>query len=81
MREVLRSRRLWATVAGLAVVTALAFGTATLETEANAAPRCLCPSVYAPVICSNGKTYSNLCVANCMRAKNYVPVIILPPPI
>lgn len=41
---------------------------------------CVCPMVYAPVKCDNGKTYSNLCVANCNKAKNCVPVIILPPP-
>ena len=24
----------------------------------------LCPDIYAPVICSNGKTYPNQCYAN-----------------
>jgi len=81
MSRVFRSSRLWTTVAGLAVVSVLALGSLALVTEANAAPRCICPSVYAPVTCDNGKTYPNLCVANCKRAKNCVPNIILPPPI
>jgi hypothetical protein len=38
-----------------------------------AAGRCICPQVYAPVKCSNGKTYPNLCVAGCQNAKNCVP--------
>jgi hypothetical protein len=80
MNREFRSRRLWNTVAGLAVIAGLAFGSFALFTEANAAPRCLCPQVYAPVTCDNGKTYPNLCVANCKHATNCVPVIILPPP-
>jgi hypothetical protein len=80
MSRMIRSNRLWNTVAGCAVIAALAFGTFALFTEANAAPRCLCPKVYAPVTCDNGKTYPNLCVANCKNAKNCVPVIVLPPP-
>jgi hypothetical protein len=34
---------------------------------------CICPMVWAPVECDNGKTYSNQCVANCHNAKNCVP--------
>ncbi len=34
---------------------------------------CLCPDVYAPVICSNGVVYSNLCQAGCAKATGCVP--------
>lgn len=51
---------------------ALVFGASSLFTEAEAA-RCICPQVYAPVICDNGKTYANPCLASCARAKNCVP--------
>lgn len=51
---------------------ALAFGVSSLFTEAEAA-RCICPKIYAPVKCDNGKTYSNLCLAQCQNAKNCVP--------
>jgi hypothetical protein len=33
----------------------------------------LCPDIYAPVICSNGKVYPNQCYANKAHAKNCVP--------
>ena len=47
-------------------VAALAIGVATLtSTETEAAIDCLCPDVYKPVICKNGKTYSNFCYARC----------------
>ena len=53
----------------------LFFGAASLWTETEAAiGGCICPMIYAPVRCDNGKTYSNQCVANCARAKNCVPV-------
>jgi len=35
--------------------------------------RCICPDVYAPVTCSNGRTYSNACVAGCNHATGCVP--------
>jgi len=34
---------------------------------------CICPMVYAPVVCDDGKTYSNLCVAKCHHAHGCVP--------
>lgn len=37
------------------------------------AGRCLCPKIYAPVICDNGKVYPNQCVADCRNARNCVP--------
>lgn len=33
----------------------------------------LCPDIYAPVICSNGKVYPNQCYADRAKAKNCVP--------
>jgi len=35
--------------------------------------RCVCPMVYAPVVCDDGKTYSNSCVAACRNATGCVP--------
>ena len=34
---------------------------------------CICPDVYAPVTCSDGRTYSNGCVASCNHATGCVP--------
>jgi len=39
----------------------------------QAAGPCICPDIYAPVQCSNGKVYPNQCVANCRHATNCVP--------
>jgi len=33
-----------------------------------------CPQIYAPVICDNGKTYPNQCVADQHHAKNCRPL-------
>lgn len=35
---------------------------------------CVCPLYYAPVQCSNGVTYSNICFAGCAGATGCVPV-------
>lgn len=58
----------------LALVAAFAAGGAALFTEAEARGPCICPKIYAPVECDNGKVYSNQCVADCRHAKNCVPV-------
>ena len=64
-------------VAVLAIVGAgLVALMATTATPAEAA-RCICPKIYAPVVCDKGKTYPNQCVADCRRAKNCVPAGIL----
>ena len=64
-------------VALAAVVGAgLAALMATTATPAEAA-RCICPKIYAPVVCDNGKTYPNQCVADCRHAKNCVPTGVL----
>ena len=34
---------------------------------------CICPKIYAPVVCDHGKTYPNQCVADCRNARNCVP--------
>ena len=33
----------------------------------------VCPKIYAPVTCDNGKTYPNQCVADRHHAQNCVP--------
>ena len=75
-----RSRTVAALVC-FSLTVAAVVGTFAWMSEVKAAPRCICPKVYAPVICDNGKTYPNLCVANCKHAENCVPVPILPPPL
>ena len=60
----------------VALVATAAVGTAALIGEAQAGP-CRCPLIYAPVVCDHGKTYPNLCVANCHHAKNCVPTGVL----
>ena len=54
--------------AAFALITAAAGSTA-----AQARPTCTCPEVFAPVICSNGVTYSNSCFAGCAGATGCVP--------
>lgn len=34
---------------------------------------CICPQIYAPVTCDNGKAYPNQCEADCHHAKNCTP--------
>jgi hypothetical protein len=41
------------------------------DMTAVAAP--VCPKIYAPVICDNGKIYPNQCVADRHHAKNCIP--------
>ncbi len=55
-----------------AIAAAVVCGVSSLFTEAQAG-RCICPQLYAPVRCDNGKTYVNPCYASCARAKNCVP--------
>jgi hypothetical protein len=59
---------------GSAVVVALALGGFSYFTEAEAAGRCICPMIYAPVKCDNGRIYSNSCFASCAHATNCVPI-------
>lgn len=34
----------------------------------------VCPKIYAPVVCDNGKVYPNQCEADRHHAKNCVPL-------
>jgi hypothetical protein len=54
---------------GLALIV---FAGGLLAESALAGPP-LCPQIYAPVICSNGKVYPNQCYADKAHAKNCVP--------
>ena len=59
---------------GTAVATVFVVGVSTLASPTpTSIGSCLCPDIYAPVKCSNGKTYPNACVASCQKAKNCVP--------
>ena len=71
MKRVVASLALAAVICAVAAVGIVAL-TAATATPAEAGP-CICPLIYAPVICDNGKTYPNPCVANCRHAKNCVP--------
>lgn len=64
-------------VAGVTCAALWAFNATT--SPADARGPCICPMVYSPVVCDNGKTYSNLCVAQCAHAKGCVPIWIIPP--
>ena len=64
------SKKLVARLFGLALVV---FAGGVLATSAQAAGPNVCPQIYAPVICSNGKIYPNQCYADKAKAKNCVP--------
>ena len=36
-------------------------------------PQCICPLVFAPVVCERGCTYSNACFAECAGATGCIP--------
>lgn len=60
-------------VGAVALLAVIAAGATALVGDAVAKGPCICPKIYAPVICDNGKTYSNLCVAECRHATGCVP--------
>ncbi len=60
----------------LAMSVASVILVAVTATPVEAAGGCTCPQIYAPVICSNGKTYPNLCVAKCHHADGCIPLPI-----
>lgn len=41
--------------------------------DAVAKGPCICPQIYAPVECANGKTYPNQCVASCRNQHDCTP--------
>ncbi len=67
--------RNWKLFVACGLIVAACFGAAALFTEAEAAPRCLCPDLWAPVICDNGKIYPNMCFADCKHATGCVPYL------
>lgn len=58
---------------------ALALSAAAFTSTAQADPECkkiknpICPAIFDPVTCDNGKTYSNQCFANADCATGCVP--------
>lgn len=67
-------RKLWTRSTLVAALGAVfAAGMFSLASPVQAAGPCICPKIYAPVVCDNGKVYSNQCLADCRHAKNCVP--------
>ena len=60
-------------VVGVASV-AFASGMVALVGSAEAGTVPICPKVYAPVTCSNGRTYTNSCVADSNHATDCVSI-------
>jgi hypothetical protein len=58
----------------LAIIAAIVMGTTAMISEAQAKGPCICPKIYAPVICNGGKVFPNQCVADCRHAKGCVPL-------
>jgi hypothetical protein len=61
----------------VALAAVLSVGALSVAGTSEAKPKCptgiLCPTYYDPVICSNGKVYSNQCFANADCATGCVP--------
>jgi len=55
-----------------ACVCVIGFTATPRQAEAKGGPT-VCPLIYAPVTCSNGKTYSNQCFADKAHATGCVP--------
>lgn len=53
------------------VVGSVAIAIASLSVASAGPP--VCPQIYAPVICDNGKVYPNQCYADRHHAQNCVP--------
>lgn len=65
------TKQVFARLSALAMVVVVG-GVLASAVEAAGGPP-LCPDLYAPVICSNGKVYPNQCYADRAKAKNCVP--------
>jgi hypothetical protein len=63
-------KKLFARLSGLALAL---FAVGVLAASAHAAGPKICPLIYAPVLCSNGKVYPNQCYADKAHAKDCVP--------
>ena len=65
------NKKLIARLSGLALIV-FAVGSLTTSVRAAGGPN-ICPKLYAPVICSNGKVYPNQCYADKAHATGCVP--------
>ena len=67
----MKSVRLCKSVFVAGVVGVATLGALAATAEAKRLPRpdpgdlCVCPAIYAPVLCPNGQVYENACVAAC----------------
>ena len=61
-----------ATFVKLSAIATFAASALVWSASAPAGPP-VCPKIYAPVICDNGKVYVNQCYADRHNAKNCVP--------
>jgi hypothetical protein len=59
-------------IARFSALTLVALAGGALATTTLAGPP-VCPQIWAPVICDNGKVYANQCYADKAHAKNCVP--------
>jgi hypothetical protein len=57
---------------GTFALTTVVIGAISLTSNAQAGPP-VCPKLWAPVICDNGKTYPNQCYADRAHATGCVP--------
>ena len=63
-------------VLSIVVVTFLVLGTLVIFLPAPSvaeAGSCKCPTIWDPVICNDGKVYSNACMARCYGARGCTP--------
>jgi len=64
------SKKFLSRLFGLALIL---FAGSMLAESASASSSSVCPLIVAPVICSNGHVYVNLCFANKAHATGCVP--------
>jgi hypothetical protein len=64
------NKKLIARLSGLGLIV---FAVGALTSSVQAAGPNVCPKLYAPVICSNGKIYPNQCYADKHHATGCVP--------
>ncbi len=83
----MKTKRMSQGVFAAAVAAVIGFGAIASTAEARrpggggGGGGCFCPTYYAPVLCSNGQTYSNICFAGCDGATGCVPTGPGPVPI
>lgn len=71
-----RASRVSMLAVGAGALAAMAMGAAALADPVDSElhrPGVYCPDVYAPVLCPNGRVYSNSCWASVAGQKNCVP--------